>query len=59
MKLKLSLFLLLLFGGCTVPKAHRYVYVEYGEKVTIFVPSNQRGKWVNFEVEAPKWEDVK
>jgi len=44
-------------SGCASPKVHM-VYVGYGEKAVIFVPSKTKGKWVNFEVEAPDYEEV-
>ncbi len=45
------------FCGCA-PKTH-VLHLTYGEKAVISVPSNEKGKIVYLEVEAPEWEDVK
>ena len=55
MKKIIVLLFLLSVAGCSTPT--KYVYLKHGQKCIVFVPSDD-GRLLNFEVVAPKYEEV-
>ena len=54
MKILLLMCVLCITVGCSSTK---YVYLKPGEKIIVFVPNVNNGVILNYEVEAPKYEE--